>query len=1231
MDNQLKKLFCAILICCIQFTIASTAISQACASFDFEPTPNNGYILFPTVPEIGQFGGDPQWTITVQPLGTTVQTGTELLLDAQTLQILSMTEGAEICFTWGQDNTECPFSFCNTITYSLANGLQFVSSEPICNPSFTVVPGENGNYEFNNTSTANAGPVEYTWYFGDESPAQSGAFASHQYESSGSYDVCLIMMVYSENEMVCASDFCQTLNIELPVTDCEPGFYPFTIDITTCCEVQFTNYAVYSITGTNNNFDFFGGIDLTTQPATYTDLICIPTGCYEIQFDYSGMNQMVEQTESIEYGSPNMTNLQVIELYEGLPWNSTFCIEGEQTNCPEFILSESFNCSSYYFGIEGVDSGEVTWNFGDDSPPAYGGLANHVFEENGVYIVTAEYTSAFCPNGATLIYTVEVECATGGCPEEIFADATNTCGQFVFFVSDADPNAQVVWNAGDGSQPFTTSGEFLHTYEEAGIYEVCAMVYSPQCLEGNEICTSIIVEECNNVECPTFINSENIDCNTLVFNINDDNVGHAYWNFGDGVDDYYYQGNPQHSYEENGVYIVTAEYFGPGCPDGITLIYTIVVECGDENCPDEIIITPGELCHQFVFEVNNWGPSLYGDILWNFGDNEGYGQNEFLHMYLEPGNFEVCAEGATDLCPSGFSICVPLEVEACGGDVTDDGCPDYIWAYPLTECGLWHFEAGEFDVAEESVLWNWGDGTYSDGNTIMDHQYTEDGLYIVELTYSSANCDEYTIIYTIEVNVCETNDCPEEIWSGAGEDCGIMLFEAGGFVEGEEFVWYFGDGNSQEGGHFITHEFEEPGTYTVCCTFSNLNCGFGQLCTTVVVEECNSSCTDVVIGLDSYVNEGGTPAIYYSLMNSSEEIIASGEVGYTVSDPFFDMMHCLPDGCYYLTVDNNNPITIGEGFNVFIMQGNNNLMEDAEIVYQDNISFTILFGVNSNCGNSEVCEASFEAIYTNSPGHIEFINNSVYDGNAEFLWSYGNGETSDGQFGNVWYDENGTYEVCLTITTANCTDTYCAPVVVENMTGDCTDNTVVITATGAFTSNTTELIEIFVAQNDIEIESWTLPYNNQIITVTYEMCLVDGCYSFNVSSDTPIQAENIVVVVTSNNEVIEGFQIEGNISEGSFVFGLNTYCTINVGDDAGISTFDAYPVPANESITVTSGNTQTQLKKIELLDMSGKIISSESCNNSTVTIATDRYASGIYVLRVQSDDEITTRRISITH
>ena len=1405
-------------------SLNKTSAAQGCSSFDYV-VENNGITFSPLYPFYSTFGGNPQWTISMPSYPTYYVQGSDATISSNLLGQYGIW-GLQVCFTWGEGNLDCFNETCQSYTYDIQSGNLIPEGQTICNASFEAVVSPNGVVEFINTSTHNGTSVIYQWLPGDQSLGSDGVNFVHQYDYSGPINVCLSMSVYEGDAIVCTDEICQTIEIPEQAANCEPGSFPFSIDLVTCCEADFANAAVFTIFGTEFAFDI-QSITTTTFPATYNYTTCLPTGCYEIAFDYSQMNQMVQQTESITYGSPNMTNLQIIDEFEGLPWTSTFCIEPLSTNCPESISAEQIDCDSYVFHVEGVDGGEVHWNFGDNVSETSGPNADHSFAENGTYIVSAEYFSAACPDGVNLIFTVQVDCAvTNNCPDNIWSGVGENCSVRNFEIGNYVEGESVTWFPGDETGAVVGGHFFSHTYAEPGSYTVCAFYTSPLCPQGVELCTNIFVENCNEPICPQYLEAQQIDCNSFVFQVAGVNGGEVSWNFGDNSSEN--SGSAaDHSFENNGVYVVTANYFSSACPNGVSLNYTVEVNCetgnecptqiwsgagngcgvfnfeignyvagesvtwfpGDESgavvgghffshiyansgsynvcafyttpgcpqgvelcttifvepcqqtcnelvlgidsyvnnggtpwlvynissannqefsasgevtynaedpfydialcipdgcyyltidnnnpitigqgldlflsnseqnylsnyevvyqdnisftilfsvngdclvdevCPTEITITPAN-CHQYIFEVNEWGNSLYGDILWNFGDNEGYGQNEFLHMYMEPGQYEVCVEGTTDMCPSGFSLCTPLNVEACG-DENGDGCPDYIWAYQVNDCGLWHFEAGLTDAVNQTAVWNWGDGTYSDGSTVINHQFETDGLYVVTLTYSSNNCENISINYTLEANACETPDCPQAIWSGEGDICGMMQFEAGSFVEGEEFIWYFGDGTSAEGGHFITHQYTEGGTYNVCCVLSNINCTGYQLCTEITVENCETPCNNIIVGIDSYVNEGGTPWLVYSITSADGGGFAtSGEVTYSEADPFFDTPVCLPDGCYYLTVDNNNNITLGQGLNVFITSNGNSLLENSEIIYQDDISFTILFGVNTDCSTSSNCEASFNPIYTNTAGHIEFQNTSVYDGTASFIWTYGNEQTSDGQSGNVWYQQNGVYEVCLTVTTDNCADTYCFPVSVQNMETGCAGTMVVMTITSETEMNVTDLVALELESHDIPVELWTLPVTNGF-TATYEMCVPDGCYTINMSTETPLQADNVTVTVAIENEVIDVIEFVNNSSSATAEVGVNSDCIIQV-ENTQEEQWQVYPNPANDQLTIASYSGK-EISSISLYDLRGSLVKLMNVQSNMITLNVDDIASGLYILRINGEDFANSHRIEIQH
>jgi hypothetical protein len=93
----------------------------------------------------------------------------------------------------------------------------------------------------------------------------------------------------------------------------------------------------------------------------------------------------------------------------------------------------------------------------------------------------------------------------------------------------------------------------------------------------------------------------------------------------------------------------------------------------------------------------------------------------------------------------------------------------------------------------------------------------------------------------------------------------------------------------------------------------------------------------------------------------------------------------------------------------------------------------------------EPCHANFYAIQaytdstTNPGGGMEPIPNEVWvwnlstggNGDAQYLWNFGDGTTSTDAYPTHEYDGPGPWDLCLTITTGNCTDSYCDSVSVD--------------------------------------------------------------------------------------------------------------------------------------------------------------------------------------------------------
>jgi hypothetical protein len=89
------------------------------------------------------------------------------------------------------------------------------------------------------------------------------------------------------------------------------------------------------------------------------------------------------------------------------------------------------------------------------------------------------------------------------------------------------------------------------------------------------------------------------------------------------------------------------------------------------------------------------------------------------------------------------------------------------------------------------------------------------------------------------------------------------------------------------------------------------------------------------------------------------------------------------------------------------------------------------------CENGNNCEASFTAtVSANNPLRMIFNNTSnTVNGNAEFSWSFGDGETEGNLSAEHTYEQAGTYTVCLAMFTPSCADTFCTTVSVSESGG----------------------------------------------------------------------------------------------------------------------------------------------------------------------------------------------------
>ncbi|MCB0761055.1 MAG: T9SS type A sorting domain-containing protein [Flavobacteriales bacterium] len=358
------------------------------------------------------------------------------------------------------------------------------------------------------------------------------------------------------------------------------------------------------------------------------------------------------------------------------------------------------------------------------------------------------------------------------------------------------------------------------------------------------------------------------------------------------------------------------------------------------------------------------------------------------------------------------------------GDVMAQGDCNLDVSIDNQGCGVFVLTASNY---EDNAMLNWylgGELYQSDVNIVTILFETNDPAQV---------CVSYTTDLCMEgVEWCETltptlcNDCPEDTFMGAGEVCGCYSFEIGSFVDGEAVTWNFGDGTVVEGGHFIEHCFEEDGNYTVTAAYSSPVCEGAEYTLGVAEVNCGTTCTEIALGMDSNVGNGGPTFVNWFIYDEVAELMANGVCQYNLETAFCDAMACLEDGCYTFEVTSDTPIDNADAFTFSLGEAADIVGEPQYIEFEGGYQWVVDFGVNSACGPCPI------------DGTMDFQGGSSYlftvdvpDG-VVVSWYIDGTYMEQGTAYDYTFDP-GTYVVCASYETELCPEgvEFCFDVVVE--------------------------------------------------------------------------------------------------------------------------------------------------------------------------------------------------------
>lgn len=477
-----------------------------------------------------------------------------------------------------------------------------------------------------------------------------------------------------------------------------------------------------------------------------------------------GDGQTSNESEPIhEYAQPGVYYVCLTMVDSAIGCTSIFCTDvwagNNQGECEAYFNWEIQDLTASFTNLSSGDPEVFFWDFGDGNTSH---LSNpeHTWQSPGAYMVCLSIYDS-----ATNCQSSYCELISVGFPLECIADYTyqHVEGNTIAFTNLSDGFIdQVIWDFGDG----TTSNDYnpIHTWQQAGIYQVCLVVISNYFQCQDVLCLDITVGDTVSACQSAF--SFQVDSipgikNHYWFTDESDgvNITNWYWDFGDGAVSYIQ--NPEYTFAENGTYNVCLTLSGTGSGG----------YCSDTFC--QTVTTPaysnlGGQIFAGNFPINN--PDFINDVaqvrlfkksgnkLSEIASGDFYEYGYYFFLDVMQGDYIVHAE-LLDGSPSFMSY-----IPAYNGST-------HSWqsAQSVSLTGADLFDANVY-MQGIGVLPETGTGTISGNLVSLDGSLAYHGEKIVFLFYQG---DIVAYAYTDASGYFSFSNLPNETFSIKAEIAGL--------------------------------------------------------------------------------------------------------------------------------------------------------------------------------------------------------------------------------------------------------------------------------------------------------------------------------------------------------------------------------------------------------------------------------------------------------------------------
>ena len=701
-----------------------------------------------------------------------------------------------------------------------------------------------------------------------------------------------------------------------------------------------------------------------------------------IQFDITNNSDFVSCIWHFGDGTTS-NSFSTSHSYSSIGTYNAFIITTDLSNCIDtFYLpqelnitnsSADFNASnpvvclggSITFNNLSLYGNSFLWDFGDGTTST-DTFPTHTYTQAGLYTVILKVFNGGCIRTKTAINYINIVD-----PQANFSFVTNgMCMPITVTFTPQTPTAVTwLWQFGNGDTSNISNP----------IYTFYSIPTDSLKLTITDIhgCSKVVKKKNISHYNASIVANDTSGCAPLQVQFTDASNGAIAWNwvFGDGTTSNLK--NPTHTYG-GGIYdVMLIATFPGGCID--TTIYPALI---NSQKPTADFLSPTIAgCSPTQISFLNTSSDA-NDFEWNFGDGGTSTNINPNHIYNIPGYYTITLitksdVGCVDTMIKPQYIFIPGTYTKFNIPVTS-GCQNTSIAFV------------DSSINASTYNWNFGDG-YTSTTTNPNHVYQDTGSFIVTLiTYDTLGCSSsYSFPTAVRIYQIPVAAATASNYTGCSNFTTSFINQS---QFASQYVWSFGDGA-------MSIATDTSHTYNTVGNF------YPEL-----IAITNHGCRDT-FNFVTPVNVLQTPTAAMTLSDT----LACNPVGITLTTTSSNTLNAS----YYWTFDNgsnSNSINPSTSYNNPGYYYPNLIVTNANGC-ADTTSTTI------HILESPIANGTASVYQGCNPLTINFSNTSTSADN--YLWSFGNTDTSQLENPNYTYFQAGTYiPELIAYNNLGCSDTF---------------------------------------------------------------------------------------------------------------------------------------------------------------------------------------------------------------